>query len=215
MAEYDKLGENTEKAINELYEAKRQKRINDFEAAYQQNLRELERSRDKLGGIYAEKQNELAGSFERSRKSMNERALASGINSGTGTQAALMQMGEYQRGSAALEKERVSALSDAEFRMQELGEQYRYDVSSAIAENDYQKAAALMQHYRDSYSDKLKRADTLAKYGDFSGYGSIYGDKTATGMKNAWMASNPDLAYSLGSINADQYRKITGRWPGR
>lgn len=215
MAEYDKLKEYTENAVNDLYEAKRQKQIDDFEAAYRKNLRELERSREKLGGIFSDRQNALAGSYERERRSMNERAAASGINSGAGTQAALMQMNEYQRGSGALERERAAALADSEREIFELGEKYRYDVSAAIAENDYQKAATLIQQYRDSYADKLKAADTLAKYGDFSLYGGIYGEEAAGGMSDVWAASNPDIAYATGKINADQYRKITGRWPGR
>lgn len=213
MTEYDE--NKALDAVNELYDAKRQKQINDFEAAYQHNLRELERSREKLGGIYSERQNALAGNYERSRMSMNERAAASGIGSGAGTQAALMQRNEYLRDSSALERSRAEAQSTADRDIAELGERFRYDVSSAIAENDYQRAAALIEQYRDNYSNLLRRAGTLADYGNFSGYGSLYGEAAAEGMKNVWTASNPDIAYSIGSIDAEQYRRITGRYPGR
>ena len=55
-------------------------------------------------------------------------------------------------------------------------------MSSAIADNDYQRAQALLNEYNNGYTRDLNTAKTLAAYGDFSGYASLYGQDTANNM---------------------------------
>ena len=58
-------------------------------------------------------------------------------------------------------------------------------------------------------------AALLGSSGDFSGYGNLYGltpDQMGT-LQRQWMASNPDLAYNSGMIDAEQYHAITGNYP--
>ncbi len=63
------------------------------------------------------------------------------------------------------------------------------------------------------YSRSMEQAEMRSKYGDFSGYENLYGADTANNMRQAWIASNPDLAYNTGAIDAKRYREITGKYP--
>ena len=68
------------------------------------------------------------------------------------------------------------------------------------------------QNWLDNQS--LARAQTLASYGDFSGYTALgYDKKTINNMKQIWIAQNPDLAYNTGAIDAERYHAMTGQYP--
>lgn len=69
---------------------------------------------------------------------------------------------------------------------------------------------------KESYQQRLDAAATLAKYGDFSAYAEIYGEKTAENMKKYWISANPDAAYSMGLVDAAGYFAMTGKYsPGQ
>lgn len=78
------------------------------------------------------------------------------------------------------------------------------------------------QHQRDAKEDEDAAASLLrseaaqkAKYGDFSGYATLYGEQTAKQMENYWISSNPKTAYNMGRISAQQYYRMTGEYaPG-
>ena len=107
----------------------------------------------------------------------------------------------------------ADAMTEADRGIAELERQYQANVSSAIADNDYQRAQALLSEYNNGYSRDLNTAKTLAAYGDFSGYASLYGQETANNMAALWKAKNPDLAYNTGRMNAEEYKAITGQYP--
>lgn len=98
--------------------------------------------------------------------------------------------------------------------MAELETQYKSAVASAIAENDYDRAKALMDEYGNQENRDAAMAKTLASYGDFSGYARLYGDDAANNMAQYWIYSNPQLAYSMGKISADEYARLTGKYTG-
>ena len=104
-------------------------------------------------------------------------------------------------------------MTEADRGIAELERQYQANVSTAIADNDYQRAQALLSEYNNGYSRDLNTAKTLAAYGDFSGYASLYGQETANNMAALWNAQNPELAYSTGRMTAEEYKAITGKYP--
>ena len=112
-----------------------------------------------------------------------------------------------------LRTSQAEAMSEADRNIAELERQYQANVSSAIADNDYQRAQALLSEYNNGYSRDLNTAKTLAAYGDFSGYASLYGQDTANNMAALWNAQNPDLAYNTGRMTAEEYKAITGKYP--
>ena len=98
--------------------------------------------------------------------------------------------------------------------MAALETQYKSAVASAIAENDYDRAKALMDEYGNQENRDAAMAKTLASYGDFSGYARLYGDDVANNMAQYWISQNPKLAYDMGRISADEYARLTGKSSG-
>ena len=98
--------------------------------------------------------------------------------------------------------------------MAALETQYKSAVAQAIAENDYNRAKALMDEYGNQESRDATMAKILAGYGDFSGYAKLYGDDVANNMAQYWIYSNPQLAYSMGKISEDEYRRLMGKSSG-
>lgn len=200
-------------AINDLYDAKKQSQLTQLESAYQASKSEAEAARDKLPGQYQQQANDLAAQYERNRRNFNLQAEASGLNTGTASQAALAQNSAYQRDMGNLRTSQAEAISEADRGIAELERQYQANVSSAIADNDYQRAQALLNEYNNGYTRDLNTAKTLAAYGDFSGYAGLYGQDTANNMAALWKAQNPDLAYNTGRMSAEEYKTITGKYP--
>ena len=200
-------------AINDLYDAKKQSQLTQLESAYQASRAEAEAARDKLPGQYQQQANDLAAQYERNRRNFNLQAEASGLNTGTASQAALAQNSAYQRDMGNLRTSQAEAMTEADRGIAELERQYQANVSSAIADNDYQRAQALLNEYNNGYTRDLNTAKTLAAYGDFSGYAGLYGQDTANNMAALWKAQNPDLAYNTGRMSAEEYKAITGKYP--
>ena len=200
-------------AINDLYDAKKQSQLNQLESAYQASKSEAEAARDKLPGQYQQQANDLSAQYERNRRNFNIQAAGAGLNTGTASQAALAQNSAYQRDMGALRTAQADAMTEADRGIAELERQYQANVSSAIADNDYQRAQALLNEYNNGYTRDLNTAKTLAAYGDFSGYASLYGQETADSMAALWRAQNPELAYNSGRMSADEYKAITGKYP--
>ena len=200
-------------AINDLYDAKKQSQLTQLESAYQASRAEAEAARDKLPGQYRQQANDLAAQYERNRRNFNLQAEASGLNTGAASQAALAQNSAYQRDMGNLRTAQADAMTEADRGIAELERQYQANVSSAIADNDYQRAQALLNEYNNGYTRDLNTARTLAAYGDFSGYAGLYGQDTANNMAALWKAQNPDLAYNTGRMSAEEYKAVTGKYP--
>lgn len=98
--------------------------------------------------------------------------------------------------------------------MAELETQYKSAVAQAIAENDYNRAKALMDEYGNQENRDATTAKILAGYGDFSGYAKLYGDDVANNMAQYWISQNPKLAYDMGRISAEDYARLTGKSSG-
>lgn len=70
-----------------------------------------------------------------------------------------------------------------------------------------------MQEEELAYNRQVDYAQTLASYGDFSGFAAIFGEDRAAEMQKVWNSGNPDLAYNSGKITADEYKAMTGKYP--
>lgn len=200
-------------AVNNMYDAQKQSQLSQLESAYNQSKSAQQAAKDKISPTYQQKANDLAVQYERNRRNFNQQAAGNGINTGTASQAALAQNSTFQRDYGRLRGEEADAITAADRGLADLETAYQNNIRAAAAENDYKRAAALLDEYKNQYSRDLQRAQTLASFGDFSGYSTIYGDTEANNMFNAWKASNPDLAYRTGRIGADEYYRMTGSYP--
>ena len=209
----DNYNTNREQKIRDMYAGQQNSTLAGLKSAYDQNMSTMERARDEIAPQYQQARNELAAQYERQRRNNNMQAAANGLNTGAGSQMQLGQMNAYQNQQGSLQKAENQALDKANQNIVDLKTNYENQIAQAAANNDYQKAAALLDEYGAQYDRTIKQADQLAQFGDFSMYTNIYGEDAAKQMEKAWGLQHPDLAYNLGKITADDYFKMTGRYP--
>lgn len=206
--------QNTDQ-INQMYDAQKQSQLASLESAYNQNLSNAQAARDALPAQYQGRANDLAVQYERQRRNLNQQAAANGLNTGAGSQMQLALGGNYNRDYGNIRTAQQQAIDNADRGIRDLQTAYQSSVQQAVANNDYQRAQALLAEYKNEYQRQLQQAQTLASYGDFSAFANIpgYSQGQVDNMRNVWIASNPQLAYNTGAISADDYYRMTGQWP--
>jgi hypothetical protein len=135
--------------------------------------------------------------------------MTSGLNTGAGSQAELSMMGMYQRGQNTLGASQAQAEAEADRNIADIRRSTQASINEAVMKNDYQKAAALLDEYKDAYNREMDRAEALASFGDFSGYANIYGEAAAKQMASNWAMQNPEVALAMGLITQQQYAMLT------
>lgn len=200
-------------AINDMYAAQQKALEEQYKAAYDQQMSDAQAAADKIPGTYQTQANDLAVQYERNRRNLNQQAAGNGLNTGTGSQMALALGSQWQRDYGGVKQAQADAQAEADRQMVDLKAQYESQVAAAIAQNDFQKAAALIDEYNNSQEFALKNAQILAQFGDFSMYEKLYGKDQADSMFNIWKAQNPDLAWQSGKMTAGEYEAITGNRP--
>lgn len=212
--------------IAQLYDAQMAAQAQALETAYNQNLEAANYAKSQIDPAFNKQGNDLATQYERTRRNNNLRADMNGLNTGAASQMDLAQQSNFLDAFGKVRAAQAQATTEADRQIANLEIAYKSQVAQALAQNDYQKAAALMQEYqrRDNAAEEMRRynqaqaeqdAKIKAAYGDFSGYASLYGQDTANAMKQFWAMNNPDYAYSMGMITAAQYEQMTGYSPDR
>lgn len=201
--------------VNQMYDAQKQATLAGLESAYNQNLSNAQAQRDALPQQYQARANDLAVQYERNRRNLNQQAAANGLNTGAGSQMQLALGSNYQRDYGGIRTAQQQAIDQADRNINDLKAAYQSSVQQAVANNDYQRLQALMAEYKNQYQQQLNQAQTLASYGNFSGYAGIpgYSQEQIDSMRSAWVAANPQLAYNTGAITAEDYYRMTGKWP--
>ena len=200
-------------AINQMYDAQAAAKQQELKAAYDRQMSSAQAAADKIPQTYQKQANALATQYERNRRNLNLQAAGNGINTGAASQQALALNSAYQRDYGNIGRAQADAQAEAQRGMADLTAQYESNIQSALAQNDYQKAAALLNEYNNSESRNLKNAQILAEFGDFSGYANLYGKEQADNMLAIWRAQNPDLAYMTGSITQAQRDNLANSRP--
>ena len=205
--------QNRINAINAMYDSQINSQRANLESAYNQNMSDLEANRTKIAREYQTQRNARAVDFERARRNFNQQAMMNGLNTGAFSQAGLAQNNAFNQGMAQIGTAEGNANTQLDKSIADLKMQYQSDINDAIAKNDYNRAAALLDEYNQAYSMAMTRAQQLANYGDFSGYSDLYGADAARQMSTTWALQNPLIAYNLGRISAAQYKSMTGTYP--
>ena len=204
-------------AIQGLYGALLEAQLQQFQNAYDQNVATLQQNQQGINQAYVDQSNNLASQFEQTRRANNMKADLNGLNTGASSQMDLAQQSNYMSGQGQIAQSQANANAAAQNALANLETQYKNDISSAISSNNYQLAVALLNEWKDrdnaANSAQATQAATLAAYGDFSGYASLYGQDVADAMHQYWLLSNPSIAYTMGQITADQYFNLTGQYP--
>lgn len=213
-------GQDHSNDINAMYKGLLDNNLAQLEAANKINQSNYDANRQNLIDSYNQQRNAASVDYERNRYNQNLQAQMNGLNVGTGSQMALALNNTYQQGQNALRTAQMKQQAEIDRAVANLNVQYQADIASAIAQNDYQKAAEL-------YKDKLNREqqmtqyykmltdemNTRASYGDFTMMKNIYGTDAANMALRVWATQNPQAAYDQKQITPQEYYNITGAWP--
>lgn len=202
-----------ENRINSMFDAQKESQLKQLENSYNQSMTAHQEAKDKISPQYQTAANDLAVQHERNKRNLNMQAAANGINTGTASQMALAQNNAHLRDFGNLRKSESEALATADRNIANLTTKYQGDVGAAIADNDYKRAAALLDEYNTQYNRDMAKAETLASYGDFSMYAQLYGQTQADAMKANWAAERPQLALMSGAITQGQYENLVSGRP--
>lgn len=199
--------------INSTYDASLNSQKQALSDAFAQNAAAQAEQKQKAKQDYGVAAYDVGVQNDRNDRNLTQFADVRGMNYNGGSQHALnLGMAKsastgkiaYGQQQAIQESDRQSALRTLEYQNQ---------VAAALADNNYKRAAALMDDYNNQQKWQEQQAQILASYGNFDPYKALYGDATANSMQSMWNAQNPETAYRLGRIDAETYKNITGKWP--
>ena len=198
--------------INTLQDAAREKSLAALKTAYDTNTATIDEQAAKIPGLYHDAENQVAADNATQRQKMNEYFAANGLNTGASGQAQLAQNTTAQDNIGSLEKAKADALNGVETKRTTLATQYQNAIAEAIASNNYERAKSLYdeavrvdesivstalnqaqlnyQAATDTYNRTAAQADTLAQYGNFSGYSNLgYTPAQTNSMSAAYQAA--------------------------
>lgn len=213
---------------NSLYDAARQRTLAALQSAYDQSRLELEKYQAQIPGLYQQQANALAAQAERDRQRFNEYSAQSGLDAGVGSQAALAMQNQQQQSLSQIRTAEANANAEAQSKLASLFTQYQNDIAEALANNEYERAAALLAEYKQraqsvvsvsqaqsqldmsvadfnkdtrytNWQKQMALAEAMAAQGDFSGYRALgVSDDQINSMRRGWLAQNPKAALNLG-----------------
>ena len=198
--------------INTLQDAAREKSLAALKTAYDTNAATIDEQAAKIPSLYHDAENQVAADNAQQTQKMNEYFAANGLNTGAAGQAQLAQNTTAQDNIGSLEKAKADALNGVETKRATLSAQYQNAIAEAIASNNYERAKSLYdeavrvdesivstalnqaqlnyQAANDTYNRTAAQADTLAQYGNFSGYSNLgYTPAQTNSMSAAYQAA--------------------------
>ena len=131
--------------IRQMYEQQLAANKAQLENDYNQNVSNLDSEASKIGANYYEQRRQTQANADRSQASYNEMANASGLNSGTGGQAALSRSNQLQSDLTTLGNAEAQNRAEIERQRTLLGQQYQNAIQKAQAENNMELAQRLYQ----------------------------------------------------------------------
>lgn len=216
--------------VDSLYEAQRRAALAALKSAYDQNVIDVDAQAAKIPQTYQAARNQTAAAAQQGQAAFDERAAAMGLSSGASGQAALSMTNQNTSNQNTINTQQANAVNDLETARLKLSTAYQNDIAQAIAQGDITRAQALYQeavrvdnglaqqsmsqadenyrYWATNSNQQLQMAETLAKFGDFSGYLSLgYTPQQVENMRQTWLIANTKTSnyssYSGGSGNND------------
>lgn len=148
--------------VNAVYDAAREAQLAQLKSAFEENSATLEEQRAAIPETYQVKRNETAAQSELAGRNFREYAVASGLNSGTGGQAELARSNQLQGDLSALSRQETAEQRSLERQIAQLKIQYQNAVAEAVAQGEYDRAAALLQEYQRAQESAVTTAQAQA-----------------------------------------------------
>lgn len=149
-------------AVNRLYDAALEVKKAALKAAFDESTSTLEGEREEIPRTFQVQRNAVAGQSEVAGRNFNEYAAAAGLNSGAGGQAALARANQLQGDLSALSAQEAAEQREIDRQLSQLKIQYQNEIAQAIADGEYQRAAALLQEYQRAAESVVSVAQAQA-----------------------------------------------------
>ena len=148
QAEYDKRSAESQGKINSMYDAYLEAQNQQYKKALDQGVAAQEEARAGVAKGYQTAANDLSVQAERNRRNMNMQALANGLNTGTGSQMQLAANQAYLKNYGNLRGEEAAQNAAIDRAIANLKVDYENNIAQALADNNFQRASALMEDYK-------------------------------------------------------------------
>ena len=187
-----------------------------LKSAYDKNSLLYSHQRSQLSPLYDAQRNQLASDVARARRAYDERALSSGLNTGTAGQADLARSSVMQQGMADIGQAEADALAEIDLARAQLQAEYENAIAQKKAEDG---AALLEQLYKEAVRQdnaRMSQAATPsyttvsapAASGGSSGETSIDRLKANSGLSNGSIRnSNGIVSFGGGYKNTTAYER--------
>lgn len=129
--------------IEQLYKAQQDAALAELEAAYNQNVIDLDAAAGKIPGIYRAERNRAASDAAVNQRNFDEYAAESGLGSGANAQARLAMNNQLTSGLSSIAQAEADANAKIETERAKVKAEYKSAVAKAIAEGNAAKAQAL------------------------------------------------------------------------
>lgn len=149
--------------VNKIYDAAKDKTLAALEQAYEKSKLSAEAAKEKIPAIYQQQANAAAAQAEKAKQAFNEYAAGAGLSSGAAGQATLAQGIGAQRDQTNIRTAQGNALADMELQLAQLHTDYQFGVQQALAENEYERAAALLAEYQRQSENAIAQAQAQAE----------------------------------------------------
>lgn len=188
-----------------------------LKSAYDKNSLLYSHQRSQLSPLYDAQRNQLASDVARARRAYDERALSSGLNTGTAGQAELARSSVMQQGMADIGQAEADALAEIDLARAQLQAEYENAIAQKKAEDG---AALLEQLYKEAVRQdnaRMNQAATpsyttvstpAASGGGSSGETSIDRLKASSGLSTGSTGnSNGIVSFGGGYKNTAAYER--------
>lgn len=169
------------------------------ERASQAAQQEAERAGRALRDEYAGLDRQLYRDYMEHRRTLPQSLAARGYTGGVSESAELRLRNGYEEAMAENTRSRLRRQGELDDTLAAAEEKARAEDAErrAQASRELQQgiAALLRERHSETHADDLRRAQTLAAAGDFSGYRALGWSEGEIGYLSAiWAAKNPELA---------------------
>ncbi len=169
-----------------------------LKGAYDKNVLQYNAQRGKIPGLYDTQRNALAANTAQERRSFDERAVASGLNTGTTGQAELARSALLQQGMADLGQSEADALAEIDLAKSQLQAEYE----NAIAQQKAQDEATLLERLYEEAVRQQNARLSAASRSSGSGSGGSLADRMAEAVGATTKSANAGVTGAAGKVKA-------------
>lgn len=173
-----------------------------LKGAYDKNVLLYDAQRGKLPALYNAQRNQLASDVAQSRRAYDERALASGLNTGTAGQADLARSSVMNQGMADIGQAEADALAEIDLARSKLQAEYE----NAIAQQKAQDGAALLERL---YEEAVRQDNARMNAASTPSYRTVVRTSGTSGTSGTSLADRLAALAGTGGSSGSSYKDTT------